>query len=280
MPLWPLKCDDELQTILFFQQLMHQIALGFCSSFEALNDLARTIPGRRKRFEIVIGLVTFFKHALDYLHTISGLQAERQNADERGLRNKRARIEQNEYAVNKYLSRALVQMTGMDWKTGHLGHSEILEGMLCSVLAHTGNLLSHTIFNEHVAASDKQGNISLRGPTSQTAATKFEFRYIIPILHAALGGNTRRELVAKVLGDRRTGRSASSEGHLLSTAKKLLQNTLVKSAVGADVEVLKLPEQPEEVEVYSPGVSDRVEQYGPEWFLEAVWALVGWDLAD
>jgi hypothetical protein len=279
MPLWSLKCDDEPRTVLLFRQLMHQIALGFCASFEALNELSRTIPGRKKRFEIVVGLVTFFKHALDYLHTFSCRQAERENNDKQGLQNKRARAEQSEYAVNKYLSIALAQMSQMEWKIGQPGHSEILEGMLCSVLTHTGHLLSYSIFNEHVAGSDKPGNISLRGRPLQTTATKFEFRYIIPILHATLGGTARRELVARVLGDRRLGRSVSLEGQLLLNAKKLLQNTLVKSAVGVEVEGLKLPELPEEGETYSPSFSHRVEQYGSEWFLEAVWALVGWDLA-
>lgn len=279
MPLWTLKSDGESQTVRLFQQLMHQIALGFHASFEALNELVRTITGRKKRFEIVIGLVNLFQHALDYLHTLSGLQADRDNEEKRSLRNKRVRMERSEYAVNKYLSRALVQMTQMDWKTGQLGHSEILEGILCSVLTHTGHLLSHTIFNEHLAESDKPGNISLRRPISATAATKFEFRYVIPILHAALGGNTNRELIARVLGERCSVTSSNLAGHLLSNAKKLLQNTLVKSAVGADVEVLKPPTPIEEEEAYSPSVSHRMEKYGSEWFLESVWALVGWDLA-
>lgn len=279
-PLWSLKCNDEPQTVFLLQQAMHQVALGCLSCFEALNELARTIPGRKRRFEIVNGLVAFFNKALDHLHTVSGLQAERENEQRGILCNKRAKTEQSEYAVNKYLSVTLVQVCQADWKIGQLGHSEILEGILYSVLNHTGHLLSHTIFEEHVAASGKRGDISVGSTSPATAATKFEFRYIIPILHAALGGTARKDLVAQVLGDsRRLGRSADQHGSLVSKAKKLMQETLIRSAVGADVEGLKLPVQTEAGEVYSPSVSHRAEKYESEWFLESVWALVGWELA-
>jgi hypothetical protein len=280
VPIWSLKCNEESQIVLLLQQLMHQMTLGFCSTFEALDELARTIPGRKKRFKVTNQLVTFFRNALDYLHLVSGFQAERDNEDKGRLRNKRVRMEQDEYAINKYLSRTLVHICQVDWKIGQLGHSEILEGILCSIFNHTGHLLSHVVFKEHVAGSDNLANISIGDATSATAATKFEFRYITPILHAALGGTTRRELVDRILGDsRHTSVSVDLHGNFISKAKKLMQETLVKSAVGADVEGLKLPAQPEEAETYSPGVSNCVEQYGSEWFLEAVWALVGWELA-
>lgn len=276
MPLAHLKYDEEPQTVRLFKQMMHHITLAYCSSFEALNELGRTIPGRKKRFDVVHLLVAFFSKALDHLHTVSRFQADHEN-QEKCLRNKRARIEETEYAVNKYLSRTIVQISQMDWKIGQLGHTEILEGILCSVLNHTGQLLSHVIFKEHVAASGKRANIST---SPATAATKFEFRYVIPILHAVLGGSTRNDLVTRVLGDsRRSDGSAEHPGNLVSKVKRLIQETLVKSALGADFEGLKLPTQPADSEAYSPGVSHRVEQYGPEWFLESVWALVGWELA-
>lgn len=280
MPISSLKCNDEAQTVLLLRQMMHQITLGYLSSFEALEELARTIPGRKKRFEVTHRLVTFFSKALDCLGSLSEIQAESENEERRRLRNKRARKEEGEYAINKYLSRTLVQICQMDWKAGQLAHSEILEGILCSVLNRTAHLLSRVVFKEHVAGSDKLGNISKDRQASPTAATKFEFRYIIPILHASLGGPTRKELVANVLAEsRRTGRSVDRDGSLIAMARKLVQETLVKSAVGADVEGLKLPAVPEDAEVYSPGVSHYVEQYGSEWFLESVWALVGWELA-
>lgn len=266
---------------------MHQIGLGYRSSFEALNQLARTIPGRKKRFEIVYSLVIFFHKALDHLHNVSNLQAEHEMEENQRLRKKRTRTEQSEYAVNKYLSSTLIAISQMEWKSGQLGHSEILEGILYTVLDHTGRLISHTVFNEHVAESDRPGNISSASPESSTEARKFEFRYIIPVLHAALGGSTRKELVARVLGDnrsnlnvqRRMGSSSVQDCDLLLKSKKVIQETLIKASIGAEVDALRLPTPPEVETNYSPHVGDSVEQFGPEWFLEAVWALVGWELA-
>jgi hypothetical protein len=272
IPLSTLKFTDESRTVFLLQQMMHQITLSYLTSFQALEELARTIPGRKKRFAVAHSLVTFFSKALDYLHSLSEMQAEQELQDRSRLRNKRARKAEGEYAINKFLCRTLVQICQMDWKVGQLAHSEILEGILCSVLTRTAHLLSHVIFKEHVAGSGKVGNISVDRLASSTVATKFEFRYIIPILHAALGGSERKELVAKVL--------AGSRRSTISQAKKLVQETLLKGAVGdADMEGLKLPEVPsdEMFPIIQSGVYDS-EQYGSEWFLEAVWALVGWEL--
>jgi hypothetical protein len=280
MPLCWLKCDGEASIVDMLRRLMHALALGFASSFEALNELGRTIPGRAKRFRIEYSLLTFFKQGLDYLRTISALQAEGyQTPKERGQPNKRAKVEGSQYAVNNYLSRALTRMTQMDWKTGNLSHSEFLEGILCLILRHTGELLSLTVFDEHVAKSGNPGKISSGHSVSKTKATNYEFRYIAGILHAALGGQKNNELISKILEERRSGRSASLSGDTLLKAKQLLQNTLVKSTIGVEVEVLRLVDQPEGFEPYSLGVSHRGKQYGPEWFMEAVWGLVGWELA-
>jgi hypothetical protein len=279
MPIWQHKCDDESQTVGLLQQLMYQISRGYLAAFEALNELVMTMPGRKKRGDVISGLIDFFFKALNYLKSISKLQAEQENEEKGRLRTtgKRARTEPGEYAVNKYLSRTLVRICQIEWKSGNVGHSEILEGILSAVLIRTGHLLSHVVFEEHVAGSDKQGNISMERPSSPNMAAKFEFRYIIPILHAALGGSTstRKELVMNVLADTKSTRRASS-APLLATAKKRMQETLIKSALGVDLEGLKVLAAPEEV--YSPGVSYRVEQYESEWFLESVWALVGWEL--
>ena len=275
MPIWQLKCINHSQIILLLRQMMCQINLAYVASFEALNELVQTIPGRKKRIDVTNRLVTFFKTALDHLHSISTLQADLERDQKGRFRTKRVKAEPGEYAVNKYLTIALVQICQLDWKTGIPSHSEILEGIICSVLTHTGHLLSHVVFREHVAESAKHGNISMDRPLSPTVGTKYEFRYIIPILHAALGGNLRKELVAKVLTQSR-GSAVDTHGDMMSKAKKLMQEQLVKSAVGADMEGLKLPAPPEDPESYSPGVT--VEQYEAEWFLQSIWALVGWEL--
>jgi len=42
---------------------------------------------------------------------------------------------------------------------------------------------------------------------------------------------------------------------------------------------LKLPELPEDDGYIALEIDTGVEKYGPEWLLESVWAVVGWELA-
>jgi hypothetical protein len=290
IPLWSLKCSGDVQMVRLLQQLMHQIVLGFRSCFNALNELCLTILGRSKRVEIVYRLAIFFKKALDHLRTTCTLQAENEIQDRRRTRSKRAKID-HEYAVNKYLCLALVSITQMEWKVGKPGHSDILEGILFSILDYTGRLVSNAIFNEHVAKSKKVGNITMDGPAPLTEAAKIEARYIIPVLRAALGGSSaRNELVARILSDRpinpkepsQSGvQTAVNDGtDLLTKTRKRLQATLIKSALGGEgLEGLSLPSLLDEHVDYSCEPDSCAEKFGPEWLLESVWTVLGWELA-
>jgi hypothetical protein len=237
-------------------------------------------------------MVMFFNKALNLLQTISSLQAEEEEVrDRRRLRNKRAKTEGGEYAVNKYLARALsAVVSNLDWKVGKPGHGEVLEGILFSILEHTGRLLSSAVFSEHVAKSMNPGNITQGKAPSNPSMAKLESRYIVQILHAALGGSEKKELVAKVLASDRKdldplkrmsslAPSSSFTRDLVSKSKMLIQSTLLKGAVGGDnLASLELPAPPGEESNFSVEAADKVERYGPEWLVEIVWALIGWDM--
>jgi hypothetical protein len=272
------------------EQLMHQIVQGFRSCFNALNGLCLTILGRSKKFGIVYRLAMFFKKALDHLHTACTLQGEREIEGRRKTRQKRAKTN-DEYAVNKYLCQALISITQTEWNVGSPGHGDILEGILFSILDHTGRLLSNAVFNEHVAGSVKVGNITLGGPDPLGDGASLESRYFIPVLRAALGGsNRRRELIARILSDGRGNSrnqsqvanlpvSTSPRDDLLAKARKLLQETLVKCAVGGEeLDRLDLPKQPDDADD-SFELTSCSEIYGAEWLLESVWGVLGWELA-
>ena len=289
-PLWSLKCSDDTRIIRFLHQLMHQIVLSFQTCFNALNELCLTIQGRSMKHEIVYHLAMFFKKALDNLHTACTLQGEAEVESKRKSPSKRLKTDE-EYAVNKYLSQALILVTQMEWKVEKAGHSDILEGMLFSILDHTGRLVSNAVFNEHVATSKKVANITLGGPEPLPGAAKLEAQYIIPILRAALGGDaSRKEFLARVLCNGRGGvkdqtqgacqQSSTGDGlDLVTSARKRLQETLIKCAVGGnELDSLVLPPQPDGLDYWSVPTSCG-EEYGPEWVLESVWAVVGWELA-
>ena len=287
IPLYNVRCSDNAQILALFQQLMHQIVLGFRSSFDSLSELCRTILGRKKRFEIVHRLVMFTHKALNHLRTLCTIQAENEFADSRQTRHKRVRMD-DEYAVNKYMATMLVSVVQMDWQATHIGHSEILEGMLFSILDNTGRLLSNAVFKEHVAVSDRVGNITKGFPALLPAAAKLEAQYILPILHAALGRTSaRKDLVARVLAENAPSltpqKSAIPSDEIqdfLGKAKKRIQSSLLKSAVGGHgLVALRLPPPPEDDACIALDIDSGVEKYGPEWLLESIWAVVGWQLA-
>jgi hypothetical protein len=283
--------DDGAQTSNLYQHVMHQVALSFLSCFHALNELCRTIPGRAKKTEIVHKMVMFFNKALNLLQTVISLQTEHEAVHEhRTSRHKHGRVDEEEYVVSKYLAKSLVSMAyGPEWEAHQTGHSDLLEGILFSVLEHIGRLVSEAVFAEHVAMSDKPGNMTKTTSLSPFSAG-LESRYMIKVLYAALGGSDRKDLVARVLA---TGkRSVTSEsrlrstvgssllsGGLLSKGKKLLQSALVKSAVGgAGLEILRLPTPPAEDSMSVLEVINEDEHFDSEWVIETVWALIGWDL--
>ncbi|KAK0125449.1 hypothetical protein ONS95_000537 [Cadophora gregata] len=286
LPLKKLKTNSEdSRSLLLLQQLMHQTALSFLSCFRAMNQLFLTIPGRTKQREVVSRMVMFFSKAVDFLQTVSTLQSEDEQIQQsRNMRNKRPKLEPAEYAVNKYLAHVLVSIAErLEWKSDQTGHSDILEGMLLVVIQHTGRVISDCVFGEHVAASDRPGNISNSPDAPVNGFVRPESRYMTRILHATLGGLDRRELVIDVLArSASVGKSSLSgsatTGDILRKAKKLLQSTLLKSTIGGlELESLRVPRLPTEISLVDDATTN-VLKYGKEWLLETVWGLIGWDM--
>jgi hypothetical protein len=291
LPLHLLKdVDKNAQVSTLFQQAMHQIGLTYMACFNGMNELCRTIIGRVKKQEIVYRLVMFVNKSLNLLHAISAAQAEAKSIQSKRSRHKRLRSEFTEFVINKYLSKTIASIIhGLDWRSDFPGHCEILEGILFSVLEHIGRLVSEATFGEHVALSDNPGSITNNIAPMIHGVAEFESRYMVQILHAAVGGRTRNDLVAHILA---AGRSSSKaqfpfngsvsdrSGDLLLKAKGMLRATLMKSTLGDinALEVLRLPTPPIEG-LTPPNRGDNItEQYGPEWLIATVYTLVGWDL--
>ncbi|CZR57302.1 uncharacterized protein PAC_07191 [Phialocephala subalpina] len=293
LPLRLLKDKDENAKVAFaFQQVMNQSALAFLACLTAIDDLCRTIPGRANKAEIVYRMVMIFKQGLNLLQTVNDDQGAHQAIHEghstRHKSHKRQRIDEGEFLVNKYLTKALAGIAhNAQWKVHQPAHSEILEGLLSSILEHTGRLVSEAVFGEHVATSNLPGNITRDGGPVVRGFTRPEARYIVEVLHATTGTGTRSGLITQMLAagktplnsNLRTSNPNSPDffGNLLSKAKELLQSTLMKSAVGgADLDGLRLPTPPPEMSIVSD-VAD-MEKYGKDWLIEMVWGLIGWDL--
>jgi hypothetical protein len=292
-PFYLLKTNtEEGRTLDLVQRIMNHVGLSFLACFKSFNELCRTIPGRAKKSELTFKLVMFFNKTLEFLRTLNGLQAEHQASSIYEKRaNKRARAEESEYAVNKYLAKMLSSVAySIEWNAQQPGHSDLLEGILFTILEHTGRLVSQEIFNEHIAASDSPGNITQGVTPSSKQAACAEARYIVQILHAAVGTTERKELVSQVLAagktysrhhDEQSSANDVLSSDLLLRVKKLLQSTLVKSAVGGEeLETLRLPTPPAERTEVSVQDFSAMSRYGSDWLVETVCALVGWDLVE
>ncbi|TQS38097.1 hypothetical protein Golomagni_01404 [Golovinomyces magnicellulatus] len=275
------SCKPQILKI--FSKISIQIVMAFLTCFSALNELCGTIPGRAHKYEITYHMVMFFRTSLDILHTSSRMQANHEKSHDHDPCDKSSDMEETEYIVNKSVARCLCSiLRNIDWESNDSGHGSFLEGILFLILEHTGHLISEAVFLEHVAASDNPGNATKSTTIEEENFTRFESRYIVQILHAAFGDQSKKRVLAQVLSANNPSMFAPSpsamlSNDLLSRASFLLQSTLVKSAVGSDdLASLRLPTPPTEESdfIHDEGRNN----YGSEWLLEQVWGIIGWDL--
>ena len=277
------------------KQVSDQVVFSFLASFGALNELSRTILGREEKGKVIYHMTMFFDKSLYLLHTLSSLQVEHEEmVDNHYLRRKRARVDQvadTEYAANRYLGSVLSSIIyNIGWKVNQTTHSELLEGILFVVLQHTGRLVSMNVFDEYVAASKNPENITgSHDIPAPNVLSKHEMRYVVQVLYNALGGRDKKDLFLTVLAAgkknlanqtrlRGVGTISVPPGNLLAKAKVLLQSTLVKTTLGCD-ELITLNRPPVPAEAPDSVIGERAGDFHvSDWFLEQVWALIGWDL--
>ncbi|EPE33711.1 hypothetical protein GLAREA_06724 [Glarea lozoyensis ATCC 20868] len=261
-----------------FEHFMHQLSLGYQLCFDSLNEICRTMLGRTKKNDIIYRMTRYIQKAIAFLHDISLAQEYKESkAPRRQGSNGHDGIE---YIVNKHLAISITSMlAGLEWEAGKPGHSELLEGILYTILQHTGKLVSVAVFNEHVASSKNEGKVTENTQSGEVCTAKFESRYIIQILYTAIGGATKTELISQVLAAGRSNMSKDGKGDLISKARKLLQSTLINNSTGGvSLETLRLPPPPSEDTAIPDDVHHSVERYSSEWLVEMAWALVGWDM--
>ncbi|KHJ32695.1 hypothetical protein EV44_g5909 [Erysiphe necator] len=284
-PFQLLKTSTSI-VIQIFQNMMDQIAIAFLVCFDALSELCKNIPGRGYKYEITYRMVTFFQKSLELIHSNSSLQANHENSHNQEIYSKDSSTLEEDYIVNNSVTRCLTSiLQNLNWEVKNPSHSDFCEGILFSILDFTGRLISEAVFSEHVAGSDNPGNITNNTTSVNQLAIKLESKYIIQILQAALDNENKKQIIAHVLSNNNKRfdqctlvEPSISSKDLLSRATYLLQSTLVKSAVGGDdMESLKSPIPPTE-RINFNSVDQEEEKFGPEWLLEKVWAIIGWDL--
>lgn len=244
------------------RRVTYQVKLGFFSCFTTLNKICETIPGRTmKKGVILYKMVSFVGKAIKLLHILCKNQTEHRRSREG---------EQEVYAVNKCLTCTIVAIMGLDWEVGKPGHAELLEGILFTILEHTGSLLSVAFFGEDMATK-KQRRRKDQNNTPTVNTTNAESLYMVQILYSALGGAEKQKLISRVL-------MGGDGAELIEKAKRSIQGTLLKYTYGTrHIEALSSPALPED-EVAIPRVEYDGEIYGPDWLINMATSIVGWDL--
>lgn len=283
------------------QPLFHQLDLSYQCCFDGLTGLCQTILGRGKRHAIIYGLVKFFGDAIAVVTASCVSQAEYELNRNLQPHQKRQRTDKGREGDNptaKSLTACLVSvLSSLHWQEGQNSHADTLEGILFYILRRTGCIISQITFKEEVVSSNLLRHISkANGADSGVAerAATLESWYIWQIIQAALGGSDpdRRDLVMKVLAKNvtlATGAGVVGQtkrgltGGLLENEKRKLQSTLVQSIIGESPELafmdsLKLPSRPDIEEAPPSTMDDDGNENKIHWFIESIWALVGWDM--
>lgn len=273
------------------EDVTDRVILTFLSCMGTFDNICKTITGRKDESGKII------YHILDFYRTNLGLlarlAAQQTNGDpdahsRRVLRSssnsKRRRIDSHEYTANKLLGRVLTCIVfNINWKETLPAHGELLEGILYTIIHHAGRVLSVAMFGEVVADSDLIGHITKSTSLDQllsNVTNKSENRYIIQILHSALGGVSKKTLFVNVLQARKADKHArASASDLIGKARTILQNTLVKAMSAVDV-----GEQLEEPVTLVDDVDRRSKDddfgiYGASWYVGKMWDLIGWDVS-
>ncbi|KKK14972.1 hypothetical protein P175DRAFT_0490565 [Aspergillus ochraceoroseus IBT 24754] len=167
-------------------------------------------------------------------------------------------------------------------------HKSLLEGFLYVLLSRVGNLLGLFVFQDLQLRPDlRTDSTKLPLPASladvetdemSLRAVQMEARYLIWVLEKAL---TPLNTFTSFLETSAAG-NQSSNTQFLSGIKAKLQSTLVHAVFGSDVDLgspLQRPTQPNEDDLERLRLRSQIpQQQVPDWFMQEVWRLLGWEV--
>jgi hypothetical protein len=192
----------------------------------------------------------------------------------------------SEDEVSNQIVRQLNTMT-LSLDSACSGHQDLLEGFLFILLSRVGRLLCLFVFQDLKLRSDfRTDPRKLPLPTGLTEVDLNE-----RTLHAAeMEGKCLVWLLQRTLVVLHTFTSSiscpasrDSGGSVLFAAKlkEKLQSTLLQAVFGRDTiwgQTLQRPDQPDEDSDNLYTSSDNLDQSVPDWYIQEIWRLLGWEI--
>ncbi|KFY59145.1 hypothetical protein V496_05766 [Pseudogymnoascus sp. VKM F-4515 (FW-2607)] len=271
-------------------------ASGFNVCLEGLSHLCRDIPGRLRKDEIISSLIRLFETAISQnkqlcVSLAMAETARRETAsspDPLSLPSSEPLLKAPHLlrARTRYLA-CMITSPAYNMKEG--SHIDLIEGLLSVLLIRLGGLLSKSIFQEQISASNIAGGISAnpeRGETEKIALKleceqmKSLLRRVTTTSHSdepELYGKGTRHLAELIKGKiMQPGIEADNQ---LGKARRRLQHTLLRGAFGEDggkfAHALKIPEWEDDVEEEDSTVDETNTE-----FIDMLWNLIGWESLD
>ena len=171
-------------------------------------------------------------------------------------------------------------------------HCEVLEGILCALLDHTGSLLSLLVFSD--SSGKAEGVVGILPPKglvdaahadleSALESAKMEGPYLICILRKAM---EFIESNRKFMSERGlllfSPRKATGDRNLRQSIEETLQNTLLRGVFGDDDDTFRNSLRHSERNV-EPDLNKLMQEITPdasssEWFIGQLWEHLGWNI--
>ncbi|OBT61361.1 hypothetical protein VE03_09309 [Pseudogymnoascus sp. 23342-1-I1] len=274
-------------------------ASGFSICLQGLSHLCRDIPGRLCKDGVISSLIKLFKTAMwqntqlcvALATTETARRETASSPDPLSLSPREPLVKAPHLlqARTRYLA-CMITSPAYNMKEG--AHVDLIEGLLSVFLTRLGRLLSMSVFQEQISASNIAGGISAvpataeRGETDQIAL-RLECEQMKSLLRRVtvtslsdepeLYGNGTRHLAELIKGRRmHPGIGVDNQ---LGKARRRLQDTLLRGVFGEDggkfAHALKTPEWEDDLEEEDSTVDETNSE-----FVDMLWNLIGWESLD
>ncbi|KAL4795982.1 hypothetical protein BDV19DRAFT_388694 [Aspergillus venezuelensis] len=219
----------------------------------------------------------------------TALSGERYTMQTRSKTTKRTKPSGRSNKSSEIQNEGAIQLTSLLYRMlakldlSYTEHRQLLEGFLYTLLSRAGKTLCHFVFQDLQLQTELRadpenlplptGLVDAKLDDKSLGGAQMDSVYIVWLLRKALA----------VLDVQPSSPYAapSSKSEFISSIKTRLQSTLIQAVFGEDPNIgksLERPEKPESREIKRLLERSTQESSIPEWYIQEVWDLLGWDV--
>lgn len=289
--------------------ILHGVQYAYEILCQALDKLSGSHEETRETGQLIYHMVSLFETAMELLQRNSKAKAENMLVD---IGSSKKQKKNTKIKASKDMSEHQGLLKTVDDKLAthissllynmmlHLNpskreHRNLLEGFLFMLLNRVGKVLCVFVFRDLRLKPDLRGDttklplpeglIGINPDNDSLKAMKIEARSLIwlmertmPLVGVLYGPHSETEDIGKAT----TSHDKPRDVPLPLRVKKKLQNTLLSAVFGDDLmfkDSLKGPELSSDTELEKLRTQEAIpEKTIPDWFVQEVWALLGWDI--